>query len=74
MDMSKQLDFTRDLLDGNLNRMSVTDDLEELDDMFYFAKQRVEEIYKANKERLEEAKKFAQAREKFIEAVEGHND
>ena len=44
----------RDTLDGNLNRMMVTDDLEELDDQFAYAKRAIVRLYKEKKAQLEE--------------------
>lgn len=58
MNVYKQLRDMRDKLEGNLNRMSVTDDLEELDDRYNFAKENLESLYKWNKERLEEKQKL----------------
>lgn len=58
MDIIKEMNFVRDMLEGNLNRMSVTDDMEELEDMYSFAKKRIEKIYTINKERLEETNKL----------------
>jgi len=42
----------RDLLDGNLNRMSVTDDFDELKKMCFYALRRVNEYYELNRKRL----------------------
>lgn len=58
MDIRKAMNIERDLLNGNLNRMSVTRDPEELDDMYDFAKKRLEKLYTYNKERLEEVQKL----------------
>lgn len=43
-----------DMLQGNINRMCVTDDEEELLSMQEWAKMRIDTIYSLNKQRLEE--------------------
>lgn len=43
-----------DMLQGNINRMCVTDDEEELLSMQEWAKTRIDRIYSLNKQRLEE--------------------
>ena len=45
-------DSIRDMLDGNLNRMMVTDDPDELEEQLAWAKKRLIKLYKANKKRL----------------------
>lgn len=50
-----------DMLTGNINRMFVCDDIEELDKHLSVAKNRIDEIYKLNNERLKinsEMKKY----------------
>lgn len=44
--------FIRDMLDGTLNRMMVTDDPEELEEQLAYAKKGLIKLYKANKKRL----------------------
>lgn len=44
--------YNRDMLDGNLNRMCVTDDMGELARMRDFAMKRVNDIAVLNRERL----------------------
>lgn len=41
-----------EMLKGNINRMCVTDDIDELERIFIFAKNRLEEIYQYNKSNL----------------------
>lgn len=41
-----------DMLQGNLNRMCVTKDAEELERMYETAKRRLEKIYEFNKNRI----------------------
>lgn len=40
------------MLNGNINRIFITDDLEELERMYNFAKMRIDTIYKINKLRI----------------------
>lgn len=42
------------MLEGNINRMCVTKDNDELERMFKFAKSRLDDIYTYNKSRVEE--------------------
>lgn len=49
----KEMINEADMLKGNINRMCVTTDDEELDVMYTFAKLRLEEIYEYNKNRFE---------------------
>ena len=46
----------RDSLDGDLNRMSVTDDEDEMESMYEWALRRVVAIYEYNVERLKNKK------------------
>ncbi len=41
-----------DMLKGNINRMCVTDNIEELKRMYEVAKKRIDEIYLHNEKRL----------------------
>ena len=41
-----------DLLQGNMNRMCVTDNIEELERMVYFAMRRIHQLEDLNRERL----------------------
>lgn len=43
-----------DMLRGNINRMCVTNDKEELEEMRYYAKRKIDMIADINKKRLEE--------------------
>lgn len=43
-----------DSLQGNINRMMVTDDKEELYEMYCWAKARLETIYRENSKRIED--------------------
>ncbi|MBO4541636.1 MAG: hypothetical protein J5725_00490 [Bacteroidales bacterium] len=48
----QELNNEVDMLEGNINRMCVTDDMKELCKMFEYARLRIERIYQYNKERL----------------------
>ncbi len=48
----EEIFFESDMLKGNISRMFVTDDPEELEQMHEFSKKRLEIIYKHNYERL----------------------
>lgn len=50
----KELLNERDRLEGNMNRMFITSDLEELLSMYTFAKCRLEQIFNGNYMRLKE--------------------
>lgn len=43
-----------ELLNGNVNRMCVTDNMNELEEMRMVAKHRIDKIYHMNKSRLED--------------------
>ena len=43
----------RDMLNGNLNRMSLTDDMDELEDMFLVAELRLKQMFFYHKRRIE---------------------
>lgn len=59
---NKELRIERDMLDGNLNRMMITDDLTELRSMYAFAKERLEDIYNERMSRFEEKDLFKEGR------------
>lgn len=42
----------RDMMDGNINRMFVTDNIEELCSMYIFAQERLEILFKENCKRI----------------------
>lgn len=42
----------RNMLDGNINRMFITDDFNEFEKMYEFAKLRIENIYNINRDRF----------------------
>lgn len=46
-----------DMLKGNINRMFVSDDIDEVISMYEFAKKRLERIFSANHERVLELQK-----------------
>lgn len=46
-----------DMLKGNINRICVSKDVEEISQMYYFALMRLEEIMKYNVRRVAERKK-----------------
>ncbi len=48
----KELSGEIDMLQGNINRMCVTSDIEELQRMYKVAKKRIDEIYWYNEKRL----------------------
>ena len=52
----KEIDNQIDMLKGNINRMCVTDDVDELNSMYDYAKKRLEIILLANVERLKTEK------------------
>lgn len=54
-----------DLLTGNINRMCVTDSLEELDKMKEFAEKRIKKIYNYNLQRFNKKEKKMTNREKI---------
>ncbi|MGP1505158.1 MAG: hypothetical protein ACTTIR_06020 [Eggerthia catenaformis] len=51
--MNKLLNNEVDMLEGNINRMCVTSDLEELVRMYKFAKKRIDSIFEYKKYFLE---------------------
>jgi hypothetical protein len=52
MDLRKKIKNDRDMLDGNLNRMTVTEDLDELVNRYRYAKLNLEQIYLSNFKRI----------------------
>ncbi len=60
MGLSKQqkqeLDVQLDMLNGNINRMCVTDDVDELNSMYGYAKKRLLIIMLTNVERIKNEK------------------
>ncbi len=54
MDWYRKLKIQKDMLEGNINRMFITDDMDEMDVMYETAVQRLNAIYEGNKKRLEE--------------------
>lgn len=56
-----------DMLKGNINRMCVTDDMEEFERMFEFAKKRILTIYTINLFRLRGEKNERKAESKETE-------
>ena len=60
MENINKLNYIRnqaDMLEGNINRIFVTDELEELERMYHFAQLRLDEIYEFHKDRLENVTK-----------------
>ena len=52
LDLRNKINNEYDLLRGNMNRMCVTDDFDELERMVYFAMRRVHQLEDLNRERL----------------------
>lgn len=50
------LNYTIDMLNGNINRMCVTKTFKELNEMYDYAMERVMKIYSMNWDRLQEEK------------------
>ena len=42
----------KDMLEGNINRMFVTDDMDELCSMYMFAKERLDTLFRENCKRI----------------------
>jgi len=53
----KQLENELDMLHGNINRMCVTQDDEELIEMQQWAKRRIDQIYIYNRQRIKESQR-----------------
>lgn len=50
--MDKELNWETDMLEGNINRMCITNDIAELAKMKEFALMRINKIYDINVERI----------------------
>lgn len=59
---NQELRNERDMLNGNLNRMMITDDFAELRSMYAFARDRLENIYNARMARFEEEELFKEGK------------
>jgi hypothetical protein len=52
IELKNKISNEYDLLRGNMNRMCVTDDFDELEHMVYFAMRRIHQLEDLNRERL----------------------
>ena len=52
LELRNKINNEYDLLRGNMNRMCVTDDFDELERMVYFAMRRIHQLEDLNRERL----------------------
>ena len=52
LELRNKISNEYDLLRGNMNRMCVTDDFDELERMVYFAMRRIHQLEDLNRERL----------------------
>lgn len=50
--MHKDIDIVRDMIEGNLNRIAITDDLEEIESCTEFLCSQLDEYFKLNQERI----------------------
>ena len=50
----KEMCTEKDMLEGNINRMFVTNDIEEVCNMYVFAKERLDVLFKENCKRITE--------------------
>lgn len=50
--MHKDIDIVRDMIEGNLNRIAITDDLEEIESCAEFLCSQLDEYFKLNQERI----------------------
>jgi len=48
----KDIDIVRDMIEGNLNRIAITDDLEEIESCTEFLCSQLDEYFKLNQERI----------------------
>jgi hypothetical protein len=48
----KDIDIVRDMIEGNLNRIAITDDLEEIESSTEFLCSQLDEYFKLNQERI----------------------
>ena len=55
---NQELRNEKDMLDGNINRMMITDNFAELRNMYAFARNRLENIYNERISRFEEKELF----------------
>lgn len=58
MNRKQKQDSQIDMLQGNINRMCVTDSRDELRSMYAWANIRLNEIFRLNEERLKEVAEF----------------
>ena len=58
MNRKQKQDSQIDMLQGNINRMCVTDSRDELRSMYAWANIRLNEIFRLNEERLKEVEEF----------------
>ena len=56
----KELRTERDMIEGNMNRMCVTDDMDELYDSLAVAELRLKRIFFYNKRRIENKAQFGE--------------
>lgn len=59
-----RLKYEIDMLQGNINRMMVTDDLKEIANMYYYANSRLSTIYRENLDRV--CKLIEEKKQQFI--------
>ena len=50
--MHKDIDIVRDMIEGNLNRIAITDDQEEIESCAEFLCSLLDEYFKLNQERI----------------------
>lgn len=50
--MHKDIDIARDMIEGNLNRIAITDDQEEIESCTEFLCSQLDEYFKLNQERI----------------------
>ena len=50
--MHKDIDIVRDMIEGNLNRIAITDDQEEIESCAEFLCSQLDEYFKLNQERI----------------------
>jgi hypothetical protein len=63
----RQLNNEKDMLQGNINRMCVTDSKDELMHMYAWANIRINEIFRENRDRIMEQKKLELLQREVIE-------
>ena len=69
MDTQKDIDITVDMIRGNINRMCVTDDEEELIRMQQVAKKRIDDLYTVNRQRLKQRPRLIEAERALAEVA-----